>query len=81
MPPGHAAREGNMNIMEWMQMSGYIRHKMASIYLNNYDGVDLEKPDKMKEKYNLPDSFIRFGGYNTTGLVKDETIYFWTMTS
>jgi hypothetical protein len=39
-PPGRDEHEGYMNILQWMQQLGYIHHKVASIYISNYDGTE-----------------------------------------
>ena len=70
-----------MNPVEWMQQSGYIKKRIASIYLPNYDGTETPADIKKEEEYNLPPAHIRFGDYNTTGLAKENEIYFWTTTS
>jgi hypothetical protein len=70
-----------MNILEWMQQMGYIKRRMASIYISNYDGTESEQIKNEQKKYNLPEANVRFGDYNTTSLTKDNEIFFWTTTS
>jgi hypothetical protein len=70
-----------MNILEWMQETSYIKKKVASIYLSNYDGTESPDLKVSQQAFNLPPAHIRFGDYNTTGIVKDNEIYFWTTTS
>ena len=80
-PPGHSKTEGYMNVLEWMQSHQYIKYKVAALYLSNYDGTESEEIKEQQKAFDLPPSHIKFGEYNTTGLVKDEAIYFWTTTS
>jgi hypothetical protein len=70
-----------MNVLETMQSMAYIKNKQVSLYLSNYNGADAEKVKKAKLQYRLPDSFIRFGSYDATGLLKSDKSYFWTVTS
>jgi hypothetical protein len=70
-----------MNILEWMKSVGFIKDKVAAIYISNYDGTENEETKASQLKYDLPPSHIKFGEYNTTGLVKDSEMYFWTTTS
>lgn len=77
-PPGHSLKEGYMSIVEWMKESGFIKKKVASIYLPNFDGTGRTG---LEEKLNLPGAHIRFGDYNTTAISKDNEIYFWKSTS
>lgn len=80
-PKGHTLKDGYMNILEWMQETSYIKKKVASIYLSNYDGTESPDLKVSQQAFNLPPAHIRFGDYNTTGIVKDNEIYFWTTTS
>ena len=70
-----------MNILEWMKSVGFRKDKVAAIYISNYDGTENEETKASQLKYDLPPSHIKFGEYNTTGLVKDSEMYFWTTTS
>ena len=49
---------------------------MVSLYLSNYDGTAESDAND-----GFPDSNLRFGDYNTTGIVKDQKMYFWPVTS
>ena len=80
-PPNHQEKEGYMNIMEWLKNYEYIKQKVASIYISNYDGTESEVIKAKQKKYNLPPSNIRFGDYNTTDIAKNNEIFFWTVTS
>jgi hypothetical protein len=53
----------------------------VSIYIRNYNGADAEKDAKAKLQYRLPDSFVNFGRYDASGLLKNDESYFWTVTS
>lgn len=64
-----------------MRALDFIDRKVASIYLNNYDGVNEEKIQANNQKYDLPKAHVRFGDYNSAGITKDNTVYFWTVTS
>lgn len=70
-----------MNILEWMKTEQYVKKKMVSIYLSNYDGTQTSSGKTLQTHYDLPPAFIRFGDYNTTEIAKDNEIYFWTTTS
>ena len=70
-----------MNVIEAMQTMGYIHQKQASIYIRNYNGANAEKVEKAKKQYRLPESFVNFGRYDASGLLKEDETYFWTVTS
>lgn len=49
-PPGHSSQQGFMNPVEWMQQSGYIKKRIASIYIPNYDGTETPADIKKEEE-------------------------------
>jgi len=86
--PGERAPEveGYANLLTWLRREHYTTRELVSLYLGNgpprdQDGSGAADGDDTKEKYGLPDPVLRFGDYNSTNIVQDETLYFWTVTS
>ena len=67
--------------MEWMQEAGYVNRQMVSIYIENFNGRNPTKAIANKNKYDLPDSYLRFGDYDAQDIVKGGQVYFWNVTS
>lgn len=79
--PEHALEDQKMTTIRWMLEKQYIHEQVVSVYIRNYNGVNIQKAKDAQTKYGLPDSFARFGPYNSTGLVTDNKMYFWTVSS
>ena len=79
--PEHSEEDGKMTMLRWMLEMQYIHEQVVSVYIKNYNGVDTEKATVAQNKYGLPDSFVRFGPYDSKGLVTDNKMYFWTVSS
>ena len=74
--------EHQPNIIDRVHDAGYISNKMASIYLRNYDATVQENENQEPEADDpLPGSYLRFGEYDPKGIVQDNNMYFWSVTS
>ena len=74
--------EKKLNMIEEVHKAGYISNKMASIYLRNYDAtVEGDLGQRPSKDDPFPGSYLRFGSYDPKGIVQDNQMYFWTVTS
>jgi len=69
LPPDLPNQSQKGNLIRWVKEAGYVKKSMASIYIENYKGLNPEKALIMKDRYDLPDSYLRFGDYSSVDIV------------